>query len=96
MYILALSLMPCNDQYDCNQELTSFEIKDSDHDTHHHETENCSPFCYCACCGSIYTYNSLPIYIPILKLVLSSDLCEYKNGYIQNIYFNIWQPPKIS
>lgn len=96
VYFLGLALMPCGDEHGCNQSTINANINDNDQKNHDHESSSCSPFCFCSCCGSVYTYNSLPIYIPILKVTLSGDVCEYKNGYIQPIYYNIWQPPKIS
>ncbi|MBK8242508.1 MAG: hypothetical protein IPK88_03710 [Saprospiraceae bacterium] len=96
LYFFGLTLMPCGDEYDCNQVTLNSDINNSDHEKHNHESENCSPFCFCSCCGSVYTHIYIPIYIPIRKVELSETICEYKNGYIQNIYFNIWQPPKIS
>ena len=87
--------MPCNDRYDSIEESTSLDINDTDHERHHHESTTCSPFCFCACCGSVYIPILIPQYFPILKELLIGEICEYKNGYIQNIYFNIWQPPKV-
>ena len=46
--ILALSVVPCSDNDNCNQPTTELS---SDHSGHEHQEDSCTPFCTCSCCG---------------------------------------------
>ena len=78
--------MPCNDKEDCKfmspNESIDYTNQHSGHET---DSEQCTPFCLCACCGqsfnsSFYDLNLFPI---------------YKTSFISEGYLSIWQPPKI-
>jgi hypothetical protein len=97
VYILALSILPCGDQRDCNQtEQSSVTTAVANHEKHSHKQETCTPFCICTCCGSVFStlhyFANLSLFVPIF----SNQLPVYQNDFAREIYFNIWQPPKIS
>lgn len=95
LYILVLSLVPCGDINDCNNPENIITVN-FDHNGHKHESESCSPFCICSCCGT-----------SILNLIEFIEYRQITQGYSQKIstfiptfipavYLKIWQPPKIS
>ena len=90
--------MPCADRVECN-DLAKTEINTTEnHKDHNHQTENCSPFCICTCCGiSVTKYSPTNFtfkkinYFPLLK-----HYSFYKFNYSSIEVCNIWQPPKLS
>ncbi len=100
MYILVLSCLPCGDVDDCKvADNDKVSFSKTSHSEHQEDTETCSPFCICACCGTNIAYNfffSTPIsekqttqYSQKLNIVYTND------SFSSNFYGNIWQPPKI-
>jgi len=96
VYILALSILPCGDQRDCNQSEQTAITATTDHENHNHEQETCTPFCICACCGSVFSNLYYPATLSLFVPTSSKNLPVYQNAFVREIYFNIWQPPKIS
>jgi hypothetical protein len=98
LYILLLSIAPCGDSDDCNVKKTKTEFSSNDHSTHNHDTESCSPFCHCACCGQTITFH--PIFSTILKferpLSIVKAVSIYDQHFISNYFASIWQPPQLS
>ena len=95
IYILVLSLSPCGDVVDCKDHANT----KTEHtgDKHDHKTENCSPFCICACCGQVFSTASHNTDINSFSYTLSEKtLTKYRESFISTHYNNIWQPPKIS
>jgi len=98
IYILAISLLPCNDIPHMEaSENHQFSIEQNHvHDSEH--TDLCSPFCICSCCNtSVITH---PAYFSI-ENYLFSQIFDKKSIpgdflYISNDYRNIWQPPKVN
>ncbi|MBK9554240.1 MAG: hypothetical protein IPO47_00140 [Bacteroidetes bacterium] len=63
-YLIVLSCLYCNDKQTCAVSDTSVVAGSAGaHDDHEQDTENCSPFCICACCGqtAASTINLLAI-----------------------------------
>jgi hypothetical protein len=96
-YLLALAVMPCSDKDDCKYpsgEQTTFAT--TDHSDHDNDTENCSPFCMCACCGqsfsSPFSHYSLSLHVPVSL----EKFPVYNASFVSEVYLSIWQPPKIS
>jgi hypothetical protein len=61
-YLLALAVMPCSDKDDCkylSADQSTFTT--TDHSDHDSDTEHCSPFCMCACCGQTFTSQFYPL-----------------------------------
>ncbi len=96
-YLLALAIMPCSDKEDCKYQIASQStFATTDHSDHDSDTENCSPFCMCACCGqslsSPFTNYCLPFHVSISL----DKFLVYNTSFVSEVYMSIWQPPKIS
>jgi primosomal protein N' len=100
LYILVLSCLPCGDADECKvADSENMTISKEKHPEHQQDTEDCSPFCTCACCGStiVYHFQGLvsmteesPSFFPLReRIVIKND------SFASNFYGNIWQPPKI-
>lgn len=95
IYFMLLSIMPCSDVEECMSASQTSISALTDHGNHSHESEMCSPFCVCACCG-----QDAPI--PFDNLVLGGSIrhsapmgSHYPSGFAPGFYLAIWQPPKI-
>jgi hypothetical protein len=99
VYTLLLPCFPCTDTGNC-KDASKTEISSYSTDTkdHQHETEACSPFCSCACCGHIFIPNFQQKKIAIAKpITKQKKQIFYNNIFFPSSYFgNIWQPPKFS
>lgn len=96
-YLLALAVMPCSDKDNCQyQSADQSTFATTDHSDHDSDTENCSPFCMCACCGqffsSPFSHYSLSLHVPVSL----EKFPVYKASFVSEVYLSIWQPPKIS
>jgi hypothetical protein len=94
---MALSCLPCSDKDDCTYKAAEQSaLTTTDHSNHTNDTENCSPFCMCACCGQFCSFyhnqTDLALNIP----TTSKKLAIYQVSYFSDVCFSIWQPPKIS
>jgi hypothetical protein len=96
-YLLALAVMPCSDMEDCNYpSADQSTFATTDHSDHDSDTENCSPFCMCACCGQSITNIFYPTALYNPTPVVKQDIPIYNASFISEVYLSIWQPPKIS
>lgn len=100
MYLVSLSLLPCNDIDDCTSfaktELHKNHSKDKKQDS---QNDQCAPFCSCACCGIHgFQFKKLP-FLELKNTPFSGDE-KTENYYVFNNYkdicLGIWQPPKLS
>ena len=100
LYILILSCLPCGDTEDCkvldNGKKT---FAQTNHHNHQEDSESCSPFCTCACCGSnigfsfqcpVSITDTLPTFFPQRERIMVEN-----DAFASNFHGNIWQPPKI-
>jgi hypothetical protein len=99
IYIFLLAIVPCGDIVECNNLETNIiagAVNDFSHQDHEHSEEKCTPFCHCACCGIhilatdlvFFEYNKFQPKFPTIKV-------SYITSFYPEIYFNIWQPPKL-
>lgn len=97
VYILFLNCIPCSDQENC-QKLSSEQTytATTDHSDHQHDTDFCSPFCTCSCCG--HTCKVSSFYLPLEPAfsTLNSEVPAFQTSLIHEVFLPIWQPPKIS
>lgn len=100
LFMMALFLMPCADMYEkdvFNNQEYSTEI--THQDTHDHtESDLCTPFCLCGCCGMV---SGVVLQWNVYSLVkktfdLSKPKVYYKSIFISRYLGEIWQPPKIN
>jgi hypothetical protein len=95
--MLTLSVIPCNDQQDCDLSLVSQSVgKTTDHSDHDGDTEHCPPFCQCACCGlsSFFETSAMPLALWPAPVV--ENISIYTPPGLYEVHLNIWQPPKLS
>lgn len=95
-YILLLACLPCAD-YCSNNESQSHTttINKQTHEHNDTEKESCSPFCFCACCGTQIHFPQLPqISFQKQSFSTSPKHSIYKFSF-QTVFYNIWQPPQL-
>jgi len=92
IYIVALTLVPCVDNYSesCRDKQ---EFVKNDNNSHPLDIDLCSPLCCCSCCGTSISII-LNIFIPnkIIPIILNFPNTVPK---IAEIAYSFWQPPKI-
>lgn len=97
VFLCSLSVYPCSDNSECE---TKTELsKTNTPQKNHPETEHCTPFCSCACCGVPSIQNQLSFTIFKKRLVPSEkekQLNFYSFRYEDKMGSKIWQPPKIA
>lgn len=93
LYVAALAVMPCGDNEDCTQSKLQIELAD-DHSEHEHESEMCTPFCICSCCGTSLQVANI-FNFEIVTAVTSKPLPTSYTDSIQEISLSIWQPPQL-
>ena len=95
-YLIVLSCLYCNDKQTCAVSDTSVVAGSAGaHDDHEQDTENCSPFCICACCGqtAASTINLLAINS---NLQSSTTLFNvYTQNFPAEVSLSVWQPHKL-
>ncbi|APD05890.1 hypothetical protein UJ101_00338 [Flavobacteriaceae bacterium UJ101] len=92
IFILTLTVQPCQDGAD--DTTISYEHQDDNHDHENHQ-DSCSPFCSCICCGMVSSD------IELNKVASTKELPEYKTthtSFYKNLYFkefidSITHPP---
>lgn len=97
-YLLALSIMPCTDMQNGQDDRSSHQLEQT-RDNHSDSSDLCSPFCLCSCCGTV-SENLLQFEafdFSKAKTNATLQLTSYYNPYfIAGFYGNIWQPPKVN
>lgn len=96
-YLIVLAIVPCNDKDNCRYQDKEHSLyKVTDHSDHDSDTEHCSPFCICACCGHSINNIFYASTIYSLKPVVEEIFPIYYTSFFSEVYLSIWQPPKIS
>jgi len=94
--VLTQSFLPCSDAYAAlDSDKVKTEIsKDVDHQEQS-ESDDCSPFCQCACCAgfSVNHFVSSVNFVPPYNKMAHS---AYLPSNAIEIVLPIWQPPKLS
>jgi hypothetical protein len=92
-YMLVLLCMPCKDNCNTSQHKTpSTYAAAQDH--HHEENDQCSPFCFCACCATSITVVAFPK-LEISLQINIEKFSVYTSSFVSEVNSSIWQPPKI-
>jgi len=69
----------------------------TDHSDHDSDTENCSPFCMCACCGQSFSTNLFQQFSLAKQGPFQiKKFPAYNASFITEVCLSIWQPPKLS
>ena len=97
IYFTALLVLPCSDNVEYNLNDDTFMSQDNKVN-HNHSSEQCSPFCTCACCGR-HINQLISVFFSKANLIFNykrKEINFYSFVYNKNITISIWQPPKIS
>jgi len=95
--MLVLSSLPCGDTDECNENNPApIATKASSHDRHDDDTENCTPFCICACCATAIIYQPLAAFKISAKLFPTIYNPAPETDYVSQVSVAIWQPPKVT
>lgn len=99
--MMVLFIMPCADMYEkdvFNNHEHSTEITHQDNHEHT-DSDLCTPFCLCGCCGIVsgvvLQWNVFNIG-KAKTFDLSKPKVYYKSTFISHYLGGIWQPPKIN
>lgn len=92
IFFLYLSVIPCVDAVECQEENAEYQLKAEDGHNHDAEDDYCSPFCACQCCHSHITAPGLLAYFSHTQN--SQEFSSYYSDHLSNISFSIWEPPK--
>ena len=97
MYIMTLAMMPCTDAATCENDSHASNTSSKHHDHREDDTDSCSPFCVCACCGVAGVIFSSPkLFFAKSKKIHTPALAStYNSEFISTYYYTFWQPPKI-
>lgn len=95
IYLLVLSMAPCSDAVECTEANLTIVSSSIGHDNHSHEAEMCTPFCICACCGSIVPMTQQRASLSPLDFNSLEITGTYNSILPLEVYHSIWQPPKI-
>ncbi|SFX61730.1 hypothetical protein SAMN04487930_106175 [Cytophaga hutchinsonii ATCC 33406] len=90
--------MPCPDAITCQEMKSNNSYSDKNHDHSEDETDLCSPFCVCSCCGcSGFLLTIAKIYFKDeVKINTPFFVFFYRSEFISSYYYSFWQPPKIA
>lgn len=96
IYLLGISLFPCNDSAAKDITLTSVQQLTANSSQHAVQDE-CSPFCTCACCNVSFSLHHLLAGVEAPRpAVLSAEKIRLRDfNFVSGYSGNIWQPPKI-
>lgn len=94
--ILALSFVPCTDSISPNQESQSLSTSHQESRNHKQHSDFCSPLCVCSCCGTVVAQIEADSGIETYQ-EQTSTLKEsiFKQNLPTDLYYSIWEPPKI-
>ncbi|WP_244307383.1 DUF6660 family protein [Flavobacterium fluviatile] len=101
IYLLSLSAITCADADMYSSVSKSAEISQSNHNegtSHKGETDLCSPFCSCACCGIqvVNNLNAISFDFPVIIPEIPPKVSQYQSILISSFTGSIWQPPQIN
>lgn len=94
LYLLFLTLNPCQDRDECAA-TESTAIAQQDHRNHSEEPEACSPLCLCACCSQISIGSEGTTgFSTTLFVAETQQNTHYLNHYSLDLIDDCWQPPR--
>lgn len=91
---MAAYLMPCSDVA-IVEDNARYESVKSTTDNHQNRSDECSPFCACACC-SLPTVAQTLFVIGFHHPIHPPAYTEYRQKDFTNVSIPIWQPPQLS
>jgi len=92
--ILLLSLKPCSDGNNAEDQIADEISVNHDHGQDNDDT--CPVTCICICCGMSITYELLdPFTLQLNTEISTLVFSEYASDYRFDFLANIWQPPQL-
>lgn len=85
---------PCSDAKTCDE--TDKVVTTDHHDHSEDEDDNCTPFCFCNCCGVAFTVNVNAPFFSFAETPLKAYIFHYKFNYSHEHLENVWHPPTVS
>lgn len=100
IYLLILSCLPCGDVEDCKIEGNEkIAFSETSHTNHQEDSESCTPFCICACCGttisSFFNLLNNTVEKQALTTTQKTKIIFSNDPLVSNFFGKIWQPPQI-
>jgi hypothetical protein len=97
LYITTLSVVQCADAMPPSSNHSDIEVSLAENEHNHSDhKDDCTPFCACACCGSIVTLTTVQSLIAT-KIEISTDyLFYYTSDYSFDYNKGVWRPPTLS
>ena len=98
IYIIMLIVYFCVDKHN---DVTTISSNSQAHSQHNHshdeETDLCSPFCVCNCCGQqTLTFLEVQSFQFLVRFQeIKTSISFYKSTSFSNFYGSIWQPPQL-
>ena len=92
LLIFVMSVMPCSDNYTCEDTDTALSAK---HDHSDDEGDLCSPFCFCSCCGIKVNIQMESNSLKPLMEMADAYLFTYESLYTSSYIEKIWHPPAV-
>lgn len=94
--MLYLSCLPCSDSKECTVTVEAKISAIDSHQKHNHDQEACTPFCTCSCCAITAFYSVYYKTQGVKSFLLTRKYPIYNVAFNTEVYYSIWQPPKIS
>lgn len=97
IYYLVLVLSPCTDAHTIEGDATIFYIQKTP-TTHCTHADDCNPFCYCGCCGSL-TASTIFQLIKIQEksfLIKERGNFSYPSLFLSQYVNNLLRPPQFA
>lgn len=101
LYLIALSCLPCRDVADSHAatigtNTTIYVISGKGSPAHEHCDDNCSPFCGCHCCTTVYTVKAFPA-LAFHKVALIGKKTVFPNlsCMVNDVALAIDHPPQL-
>lgn len=95
IYFFVIFTMPCGDIVERNTKSLNSSIElTTDHETHDHQQESCSPFCICSCCGTTAITIATNIHEISVAVITVNQFFSQPTSHITEVSLAIWQPPQ--
>lgn len=96
IYLLALTVYPCSDAETCADDSPSgSKVELASHDHSQDETDQCTPFCICACCSATIRLTVTEVILPAAFHNTTHTIPYTERPLLTNPHA-IWQPPKLA
>lgn len=94
LLILTLSIKPCSDRNNAEDEHKKEMIAEQNHQNDSDDT--CSITCICNCCGIAITHQPIQTFELGIDNAISTEILSiYQSIYRFDYHCNIWQPPQL-